>query len=258
MSSLSRAEIVLAAMVLVLPVLPGCSQHKEYVTPAGGVSMQSLTSVDADIRERMTREPAAEFPARVAVARVQEDGYRSYRHDSYGKGNYSIVMTRDPAETEGLERLKQLPMVTDVALLNRLVIPAALESDKELRLAASSLKADVLLVYTFDTKYRIDGTEIGPLGIVTLGLLPIDEAIVTTTASAALFDVRTGYVYGLSEATARETRRANAWNDEDAADDARIAAEEKAFAQLMGQMEGVWGEVINQFAVRTTASRDTR
>lgn len=254
MSSLSRAEIAIAAMVLVLPVLPGCSQHKEYVTPARGVAMQSLTSVEADIRERMTRQPAAEFPARVAVARVQDNGYRSYRHDSYGQGAFSIVMTRDPAETEGLDRLKNLPMITNVAVLNRLVIPAALESDKELRLAASSLKADILLVYTFDTKFRIDGQDIGPLGIITLGLLPIDEAIVTSTASAALFDVRTGYVYGLSETTASETRKANAWNDERAADDARIAAEQKAFEQLMGQIEGVWGEVVHQYAVRTAAA----
>jgi len=242
------------AVVLVcsmLAGLAGCSVR--YMTPARGVSLQSLADVDTDIHARMTREPGARFPARIAVARVQESQYRSYRHTGYGEGNYSIVIGRDPEEAEELKRLEKLPMVAGVAALNRLVVPSRLETDRELRLAAASLKADLLLAYTLDTSFEVDGRAVGPLGYITLGLLPIDQAIVTSTASAALFDVRTGMVYGLAEATTRETRLASAWTSEDAVDKARVAAEKKALSEMFGEIEGVWNQIVAQNAEPSTA-----
>ena len=221
-----------------------------YVTPARGVSMATLVDVDADIRERMTREPAAPFPARLAVARVQEPGYRSYRSHGYGEGRYSVVTARDVETEEDFERIGRLPMVAAVAMLNRLILPAKLESDKELRLAAAALKADILWVYSFDTAFRIDGRDIGPLGLVTLGFLPINDAVVTSTVSAALFDVRTGYVYGLAEASATEKRHASAWTTRDAADHARVAAEREAFSQMLVEFERVWKQVVEQHAAQ--------
>lgn len=236
----------IAPTLVALPLLlSGCAS---YTTPARGVSMDSLAAADGDIRERMLRKPAAEFPAHIVLAHVQESGYRSYRHDGYGSGRFSVVTGRDVEQQETLRRLEGLPMVAAIGPLNRLVLPPNLRSDKDLRLAGASLKADMLLAYTFDTIYRIDGTDIGPLGLITLGFLPVDEAVVTSTASAALFDVRTGYVYGLAEATARETRLASAWSSRDAADRARVEAESKAFADLMTQIEAMWKQVVEQYA----------
>lgn len=229
----------------------GCAQ---YTTPAGGVSMESLAKADAGISERMQREPAAPFPARLAFVRVQDNGYHSYRSDSYGSGNYSVVTVREVEQDKDLERIQRLPMIRDVATLNRLVIPGKLESDKELRLAAASLKADLLLAYTFDTTYRINGKDVGPLGLITLGFVPIDEAVVTSTASAALFDVRTGYVYGLAEATARESQHTNAWHTQAAADEGRVSAERKAFEQLLTNFEGIWKNVVQEHA-RTASAK---
>lgn len=243
----SRSLIVMAILTSAV-VLSGCAGR--YVTPARGISMDSLSKADLDIRERMTREPSAEFPARIATVRVQDNGYRSYRVEGYGHGEYSVVTTREVEEDKDFERLQKLPMVAAVAPLNRMVIPRELRSDRELRLAAASLKADLLLAYSFDTAYRIDGRDIGPLGLITLGFLPVNEAVVTSTASAALFDVRTGYVYGLAESTAREKQSASAWTTEDAADDARIRAERKAFDNLLDELEKVWKEVVEQHAAR--------
>lgn len=231
------------ALIACMPVvLGGCASGK-YVTPGRGVSPQSLVGVDADIAERMARTPAARFPATVATVRVQDKGYRSYRSEGYGSGNYSVVTARDVEQSPDFDRLRAMPKVAALVQLNRLVIPAELKTDKELRLAAASLHADILLTYSFDTSYRLNQRPIGPFGVITLGMLPIDEAIVTTTASAALFDVRSGFVYGLAESTQQEKQIASAWTNQDAADEARIRAEHKAFASLLTEIERTWGEI---------------
>ena len=222
----------------------GCST---YVTPARGISMASLAKADAEIAERMKREPQAQFPAHIAVARVQEPGYRSYRCDSYGEGRYSVVTTRDVEKESDWNRLEKMPQVAGVAPLNRLVLPSHLESDKDLRLAAAGLKADLLLAYSFDTKFRIDEHDFGPLRAISLGMLPTKEAKVTVTASAGVFDVRTGYIYGLAEATAQEKQIASSWTTEDAVDQSRQRAERKAFELLMGEIEGTWGKIVREY-----------
>lgn len=243
--SARNRTITAAAAAGALLVCCGCMR---YVTPGGGVSMASLASAEEDIRSRMTREPAAPFPARLAVVRVQDANYRSYSGYGYGEGRYSIVTARDVETEDDFARIQRMPLVAAVATMNRLIVPAKLESDRELRMAAASLKTDILLTYTFDTKFRLDGRDIGPLGLITLGYLPINEAVVTTTASAAWFDVRTGYVYGLAEATATEKRLASVWSSQEAADNARVAAERRAFDGLLAELEKVWAVVLAQHA----------
>lgn len=244
----------LHALSILLPtLLMGCSA---YTTPGRGVSMQSLAATDADIRERFERKPAAAFPARIATARVQDREYRSYRNWGYGgdDGKFSVVTNRDVETDSDFERLRRLPMVATLAPINRMVLPAKLESDRDLRAAAASLHADILLAYSFDTRYRIDGRDIGPLGLVTLGFLPVNDAVVTSTACAALFDVRTGFVYGMAEVTETEKRLASAWSSESAADDARVAAERKSFEKLLGEVEVVWKQVVEQNAAKVAAT----
>ena len=51
-----------------LALLGACATH--YTTPAGGVSLASISEKDEDIAEAYKREPAITFPARLAVARV--------------------------------------------------------------------------------------------------------------------------------------------------------------------------------------------
>lgn len=78
---------------LALPLLVGCSN---YVTPGGGVSIMEIP--DEDIKELFEREPSSSFPARLAVARIQDkgyasktnEGYASKTNEGYGSGRYSI------------------------------------------------------------------------------------------------------------------------------------------------------------------------
>lgn len=244
-----RARFAISTVLSITALfMTGCAS---YTTPAGGVSMDRIT--DGDIATRFRREPAAQFPARIAIVRVQDSGYRNYRLDSYGNGRFSVVTARDFETEEDFERLGKLPQVAGVAALNRMVLPEELESDKDIRVGAASVKADLLLAYTVDTRFRVDDVDVGPLGLITLGFIPNRFAKVRTTASAAIFDVRTGYVYGLAEAGAETEQIASVWSDRDAVDDCRVKTEREAFTKLIDQLERTWSDILHEHG-RVTAS----
>jgi len=235
-------------------VFSGCGMS--YVTPGAGAEPLALAETDlsqltdTDIQEILDRKPASPFPAIMAYVRLQSPGYRSYSYHSYGHGRYSVVPTRDIETDDDFKKLANLPMISDVAPLSRALIPQNLNSHKQLRLSAAQLHADLLLVYTLDTVFRIKDHDIGPLGIISLGFLPNREARITTTASAVLFDVRTAYVYGLVEATEYEKQMASTWTAYEAVEDARKKAERKAFEKLLDEFPLVWKKIVEKYATK--------
>lgn len=233
--------------------IAGCST---YQTPGSGVSIGNISKEDKDIESLMKSEPAASFPARLAIARIQASGYYSRSAQCFGEGSYCVVTTRDIETEQDIERIRHLPMVADVAFINRLLLPAKLETIKDLRLAAAGLKADILLIYSIDTRFAVESTEIGPLGLISLGFVPNKNAQVTTTASAAFFDVRSGFVYGLAEATAREQQRATFWSSQDAIENSRLKTETRSFQNLLSEIEKFWvGIVKNHEHLKTKKSK---
>lgn len=232
---------------LALFALASCAS---YTTPGRAADFQALgitkreqlDRTDMPIEAQMARRPAASFPANIALVRVQDRGYYSYSAQGYGSGRFTIVTTRDVESDEHLKSLASLPQIRGIAPLNRLVVAKALESEMDLRMAAASVQADVLLLYTFDTIFTSD-TTIPALGVISLGLIPNEVKRVTSTASAAFIDTRTGYVYGLCEATGKNDRLHNAWNSKEALENARLAAEREAFGLLVGEMGKVWTQV---------------
>lgn len=238
-------KVILAGLVIAIFSLGGCAS---YVTPGGGVPLSTLTEADANIQEVMNRKPASPFPVRLAIVRIQESDYSSYRTQSYGHGRYSVVTTRDIETDAHFKRLERLPMISAVATLSQVVTPSELKSDKELRLAAAKLHTDMLLVYTLNTTFRVKDHDIGPFGVITLGFLPNQEAMVTATASAAIYDVRTGYIYGVAESTAKEKQIASIWTSSDAVDETRIKAETKAFEQMLDEFAVTWKGIVEQYA----------
>ncbi len=235
-------------LVLGVLLLQGCAT---YTTPSAGVNISSIG--DADISDLFSVEPASPFPARVAVARVQASGYVSRTNQGFGSGRYSVVTTRDVEKEADFEKFAALEKVAAVAPLNRLLLPKHLSSIKDLRLASARLKADMVLVYSIDTSFDVQDTPLGPLTAITLGFLPNKKAFVSATTSAALIDVRTGYIYGVAEATKREQQRASTWNKRNAIDRARLAAESESFKSLMVELETLWKSVTNQYV--STAPR---
>ena len=232
-------------------VFGGCAT---YVTPGKPADFRALgvTPQEADamttsgVKDALARRPAAAFPAAVAVARLQGPGYTSYTSGGYGTGSYTLLTLRDVEKDTDFERLARLPMLAGVAPLNRLVVPAEIRKEEDLRNAAAQVQADILLVYTLDTQFWTE-TTVPYLGKITLGLFPNEEAKVTTTVSSAFMDVRTGYIYGLSEATETRSRLANAWTSRDAMDQARREVEAAAFAKAVGEWEKTWTGIASRY-----------
>src|SRR5439155_6018098 len=155
--------------------------------------------------------------------------------------------TRDVESREDLDRLGRLPMLRGMAPLNRLVLPEQLQSDMELRRGAAKMHADMLLIYTLDTTFS-DISHATPLSVVTLGIGPTKRMRILCTASAALLDTRSGYVYGLADASRDHDELQNAWKTADEVDVTRRDVEGKAFAALVGELQKSWDGVVKEYA----------
>lgn len=241
---MTHVKTVSVLFVLMVGVgLAGCASS--YVTPGGAVSLPGIT--DSDIGDTFGREPAAPFPARFIVARLQAPGYVSYSNQGYGRGNYTVLTTRDIETDDDVRRIGAMPGVAAVGQLSRVLLPAELNTIRDLRTAAAQLRADVILLYTLDTSFRTDTLRIGPLQTVSLGFFPNKNAHVSTTCAAVFIDVRTGFVYGIAEATATEEQRSGFWNTRDAIEAARVTAERGAFAAALSEIEKTWGAIFAEY-----------
>lgn len=230
-----------------LLILSGCAS---YTTPGGSVQLSSLS--DSSINELMLKQPAASFPANISVVRIQAPGYQSNKVASFGSGRYSVVTTREVETDNDFKRLLVLPEIAGVAPLNRILLPTQLDTVKALREASARLRADVLLVYTFDTSFHAGEQKLAPLNAILLGFLENKQVTVTTTASAAFFDVRTEFLYGLSEASAMESKNTSVWSTSDAVDDLRVETEKNAFQKLIPEIEKTWNGIVLQYANKSS------
>lgn len=218
-----------------------------YQTPGAGVSIGDLSQTSPEIEEVLQREPTVQFPARIATVRVQASGYVSGATSCHGRGAFCVVTARDLEEDRDYARLAQLPGIADIGRVTRLLVPASVSSIEDLRLAAAGLKTDILLLYSIDTRFIVQGTSLGPLSVVSLGLIPNKRAHVTSTASAALIDVRSGFIYGVAEATASDDQIATVWSTHQAIERARMGTEREAFERLVGQTEELWIGIVQTY-----------
>jgi hypothetical protein len=238
----------LSTLLLCVVVLIAASCSQKYVTPGGAVKISALA--DEDISKLLSNKPSSEFPVNIAIARIQQPEYTNYRYrtmEPQRNGNFSLILTREPGEDEAFKHLNELSGIKQASPFNRLLLPYDYKSIKDLRLAAAKMKAQMLMVYTFDTEFVIDTKNYGPQNVFSLGYLKNKDVKVVTTASVALFDVQTEYLYGLAEATANENKRSNAWKKQDDVDNLRVETERKAFEKLMGEIEDMWAGVVKEY-----------
>ena len=250
--------MTLVAALLAIALLGGCGAH--YVTPGGSVSMAQIAGIgeqfDGDISKHFETRPAAAFPAHIAVVRVQDSGYYSRSYHGHSGGRYTIVTTRDIESDEAFERLQKMPDVNGVAPIGRMLVPVNANTIKDLRIPAAQLHADMVLVYSVDTSLYVDGKQLGPLTLISLGLVPNKKAHVTATVAGMLVDVRTGYIYGTTESTDTQSQIATVWDTEAAIESSRKKAEKNAFEGFVGEFEELWGGVVDVYRDGAVARRD--
>lgn len=231
--------------VVLASLASGCK--KGYITPSGRANFAAITS--STMQESFAAKPTAEFPAYLAVARIQAPKYRSYYTDReggvYGEGRYSIITVRDVEDTADFDKVGNLPQIGGVTYISTLLLPQTLRTDREIREAAARLKADMVLLYTFDTSFHENDTSTA-LNLITLGLSPTRKVFVHVTASALLMDTRTGFIYAAFDANEKKQLTSNVWESGEAADRARREIEKTAFKELIAEFEKQWPKIIER------------
>ena len=156
------------------------------------------------------------------------------------------MTVRDVETEEDFDRLARQPFLAQISPLSRLLLPSEFDSDKELRRAAARLEADMLLVYTVDTTF-LDTDKSTILGVVSFGFGPNIDLRVISTVSALLMDVRTGYLYGTIEQTAREQDTTSTVSTRNACDRLRLRTERQAFEDFLTEFETLWPNVVENY-----------
>ncbi|MFT3789189.1 MAG: hypothetical protein QM770_23930 [Tepidisphaeraceae bacterium] len=257
----SFTQTMRTGLLVAIALLTGCAS---YTVPGGPAPLGALGATKADqaintapsLLKYYNAKPLATFPAMIAVARVQSSGYQSRTAEGYGIGAYTVITTRDVEDDASMAKLNALPKVQAVAPISRLLLPQTTRDEDDLRAAAARVKADMLLIYTFDTKFYTKDFA-APVTLITLGLSPNHRAYVTTTCSAILMDVRSGYIYGGAEATEKSDQIANGWTTDDAVDDTRLRTERASFKKMTAELEGEWTRILATYAKESSTTVPT-
>jgi len=237
-----KTNLLLPTLAATALLLAGCAT---YIPPGDKADLQAFAP--PNIQEGFAAKPTSPFPASIAAVRVQAPTYNNYylsqNGGQYGTGRYSVIMTREVEEPSDFDRVAALPQVAGLVALNRMLLPARLEGDREIREAASRLHADLVFLYTFATAF-FDTDASRPLTVITLGLSPTRKIAAVTTVSALLMDTRTGYIYSAYEVTEKEATVATSWGSRDAADEARRKTERRAFGKLVDELVASWPRLL--------------
>lgn len=235
----------------ILPCLLLASACSSYIPPGPRADLNALAP--ASVQEGFAARPAAAFPASIAAVHVQAPSYTNFFLErsggTVGGGRYCVITVRDAEDAAQFDRIAHLPQVAGLVSLNRMLLPAQLETDRELRDAAARLQADLVLLYTFDTSF-FDSNASRPLSVLTLGFAPTKRVYVTTTASALLLDTRTGYVYSAYEVTSRTDLTSSFWGSRESLDEGRRTTERESFGKLVDEFTGSWSRVVERNAKR--------
>jgi hypothetical protein len=236
---------ILAALAL---SLAGCAT---YIPPGAKADLQAFAP--PSVQEGFAAKPTNPFPASIAAVRVQAPAYSNeylrQNGGQYGTGRYSVITVREVEEQAQFDRIAALPQVSGLVTVNRMLLPARLEGDREVRAAAARLQADLVFLYTFDTAF-FDTDAAKPLTVITLGLSPTRKITAVTTVSALLLDTRTGYVYSAYEVTEREATMSTSWGSRDTADEARRKTERRAFGKLVDELVASWPKLLQRHEKR--------
>jgi len=218
------------------------------MTPGGPAPLTAFRSTDTVVGGggAQTANAAPSFPASIAVARVQAPEFRADPPLQSRNGGHFSVVTSDQGSASGLLKgISAWPVVAGVSVIDPSTLPEAFNSPGDLRLAAAKLSADVLLIYTVDTSFRVRGQAYGPGYSIPVGTTkPDGDTGITVTASAVFKDVRTGATLASASAVAVASDVASAWPSVKMIDRKRQDTEHKAIELMLTDAQNQWTDIV--------------
>ncbi|GAA5494438.1 hypothetical protein Rhal01_00599 [Rubritalea halochordaticola] len=181
-----------------------------------------------------TLRPQAKFPVRIAVARVQTRGSQIH-----------LIEDRDFEREEHQQVISSLPQIRGMVNVDPGQLESTDTSYPELRKAARRLGCNMLAVYRFHASHQSKNAST-LLSVATLGAAPTNSHTTNATVSLTLIDASTGYIYGVSEETARTKSLSTSWGNGDSKESAKQRAQQKAYDQLIENLPRFWNSVLKK------------
>ncbi len=230
-----------------------CAGCASYTAPGGPAPLAVLVAGEGS--DSAPLPPTATHPVRVNLVRVQAPDYAALSADRVATGSFSVVMSTERS-VRSLKAVARWPWVEKVDALNPGLLPERLSNLNDLRLAAAKNLADLLIVYTVDTHFELDGRALAPLADLATGKTPDGSAAILCGATAVLLDVRTGYRYGKVEASARNDDLSGAWLTAGALDRKRLDTEQQAVDAVLSASEALWRQTLTAMTSAATGGDD--
>lgn len=184
-----------------------------------------------DIIAMMNNKPETGFPVKMAVVCLNS------------------VRGRDKLAAQENERLVRMlssrPGISEVLAANEILMPPD-AGVFGFRTMAAQMQADTVLVYALYSEDRARGAS-SVLNLVSLGLAPITRIEASAQVDAALFDVRTGYLFKLMETRVEGQTRADWWSAQDAGQEQRTKLEGQALVRFNDELGQAWAEVFRKY-----------
>ncbi len=200
----------------VLTLLGACSQvhttsGAEYLARYEATSKGAV--IDREIREAASVEPILTFPARLGIAKINQGRMVGIRPTELKLWSEIAARNHRLGEFVAVSPLIA-EFAEDSGRLNRTALFGdARELVKKIRIGAARQHVDAVLVYGVDSAAHRDSTPLAFLDITIIGgaILPTRKIEASAIASALLIDVRNGYVYGTTTASAEDERLSVTW-----------------------------------------------
>lgn len=231
-----------------LAFLAGCSTDTgSYLSPNSGsesLIKQALID-DPSVATELARKPAATFPAHILVARTSGgDGY-SYAGTYYHGG----LILQDTPESERVQQvLEAQPGVASVVPVNKFLLgDGRADTMVALRRAAAKVQADLVFLYA-ESRGRRVVDQLPIVSFLTLGLAPLQKIDAEASVSGVLVDVRTGFIYGVINASAFDDGRNIGWFSRAHSKSMEEDMSAAAIAKFIERIPGFWKGVDTRYA----------
>ena len=210
--------------------ITGCQSYVNSPAARSARAAQRETFSDPLLARAFNAQPTMRFPATIAVAA-----------DNHG----TRAQIRALDALGAIDRFKTLPHIANVAILGAPLFSSTTKQDLAAREAAARIHADAVLVLSTEAQ-ATDGKILAPLTALSLGLFPNKRYEIIATAMAALVDTRTGYVYGITEASRARSGLTMAWGSDEVMSRGSAAAERDALKKLFAEFPAFWDGVVQK------------